>query len=59
MDMVAYFYRTIMKARAISLEAGQAKYRAIFISTTDYLEFKADVDTALKVDGLGDCIVTA
>lgn len=57
--MAAYFYRTIKRARATSLEAGQAKYRAIFINTDEYLEFKADVDTALEIDGLGDCIVTA
>jgi hypothetical protein len=59
MDMAAYFYRTIKRARAISLEAGQAKYRSIFINTSDYLEYRADTDTALEIDDLGDCIVTA
>lgn len=57
MNMVAYFVKTIKRARAISLAAGQAKYRAIF-TDPDYLEYKADVDTALEIDGYGDCIVT-
>ena len=48
----------IVNAREISLEAGQAKYRAYFIKTKLYAKYRADVDAILTVDGYADCIVT-
>jgi len=57
--MVAFIAMAIEKARKTGLEAGQAKYRAYFISTARYAEFKADVDEILTIDGYADCIVTA
>ena len=41
------------------LEAGQAKYRAFFITTTLWTRYQADTDTILTVDGYEACIVTA
>ena len=56
--MVTFIAKRIIEARKVSLEAGQAKYRAYFINTTMYLSYKSDVDTILTTDGYGDCIVT-
>lgn len=47
----------IEDARDVSLEAGQAKYRAYFINTKLWARYKADVDAILEVDGYADCIV--
>jgi hypothetical protein len=59
MDKMAEFIASrIIKARQTSLEAGQTKYRAYFINTTLYADWKNDVDTILTTDGYGDCIVT-
>ena len=55
--MVTFIAGRIELARKTSLEAGQAKYRAYFVSTTLYLDFKPDVDTFLTTDGKEDCIV--
>ena len=59
MNMVAFIAMAIEKARKTGPETGQAKYRAYFISTARYTEFKADVDEILTIDGYADCIVTA
>lgn len=59
MNMVTFIALAIEAARKVSLESGQAKYRAYFISTTRYAAFKADVDEILTLDGYGDCIMTA
>ena len=56
--MVGYIVKTIKRARAISLEAGQAKYRAYFVNTLNYAEEKIDLDVILGTDGFADCIVT-
>lgn len=55
--MSAFIARMIIKARAKSLEAGQAKYRAYFVNTHLYADYKADTDTILTTDGYADCIV--
>lgn len=47
----------IEEARDISLESGQAKYKAYFVNTKLYKKYKADVDAILTVDGYSDCIV--
>ena len=56
--MSAFIARAIEKKAKISIEEGQAKYRAYFVKTTLYLDWKEDVDAILEVDGYGDCIVT-
>lgn len=48
----------IEEARDVSLEKGQAKYRAYFVKTKLWARYKADVDAILTVDGYADCIVT-
>jgi hypothetical protein len=58
-DMAPFIASRIEKARDVSLESGQAKYRAFFISTNLYAAWKTDVDTILTTDGYEDCIVTA
>lgn len=58
--MSAYSAMIIKQAYdADGLEAGQARYRALFISTKIYSRYKADADTILSTDGYGDCIVNA
>lgn len=53
------FVATMIENQAdISLEKGQAKYRAYFINTSFYANKKATVDMILETDGYGDCIVT-
>jgi len=56
--MVTFIAMVIMRAGDISVEKGQAKYRAYFINTSLYLRYKADVDTILMTDGYDFCIVT-
>lgn len=58
-NMATFIAKMIMKARDVSLEEGQAKYRAYFVNTTLYLSWKSDVDTILQTEGYADCIVTA
>lgn len=56
--MVTFIAKQIEKAGDKSTAQGQAKYRAYFINTALYLDFKADVDSILEIDGYGECIVT-
>lgn len=56
--MSAFIARMIIKAADKSLEAGQAKYRAYFVKTKIYANYKDDVDTILRTDGYEDVIVT-
>lgn len=55
--MTPFISKMIKKQADKSIEAGQKKYRAYFIKTTLYLDYKDDVDTILRVDGYEDCIV--
>lgn len=57
--MVTFVVLRIEEARAISLEAGQAKYRAYFIKTKLYEAKRAEVEAVLVQDGFEDCIVKA
>jgi len=41
----------------ISLEKGQDKYRAYFITTLIYAKWKESVDSILTADGYANCIV--
>lgn len=56
--MNAFIARMIEQNAKISIEQGQQKYRAYFINTSLYLNWKADVDTILRTDGFDDVIVT-
>lgn len=56
--MASYIARHIMTDADESLEAGQAKYRAYFVSRNTYAKFQPDVDEILELSGYGDCIVT-
>lgn len=55
--MVTFIANQIIRERKVSLEKGQAKYRAYFVNTHIYLTYKADVETILKTDGYADAIV--
>ena len=57
--MVAFIAKQIEKAAKKSLEQGQAKYRAYFVKTDLYEDFREDVDTILRTDDFEDVIVNA
>lgn len=56
-DMTTFIARMIMKEADKSTVAGQKKYRAYFVRTILYKNWKEDVDTILKTDGYEDVIV--
>ena len=56
--MSSFIAQQIIKQAKISIEKGQAKYRAYFIKTSLYLGWKDEVDTILEIDGYAECIVT-
>lgn len=55
--MSTFIAKQIMKQADKSVELGQAKYRAYFVKTKLYLNWKEDVDAILSTDGYEDCIV--
>lgn len=55
--MTTFIARMIMKEADKSIEAGQKKYRAYFVNTKLYKNWKEDVDTILITDGYDDVIV--
>ena len=55
--MSPFISTMIMEQADISVEKGQAKYRAYFVKTPIYSKWKAEVDTILEVEGYEDCIV--
>lgn len=56
-DMTTFIASRIMEEADKSIEAGQKKYRAYFVRTSLYKNWKEDVDTILKTDGYEDVIV--
>ena len=58
-NMTTFIARMIMREADKSIEAGQKKYRAYFIKTSLYKNWKEDVDTILITDGYEDVIVEA
>ena len=56
--MTTFIARMIMKEADKSVTLGQKKYRAYFINTTLYKNWKEDVDTILITDGYENIIVT-
>ena len=57
--MATFISRMIMEKADKSIEAGQKKYRAYFVNTKLYKNWKEDVDTILVTDGYEDVIVEA
>lgn len=55
--MSTFIAKQIIKQAQKSLEAGQNKYRAYFVKTKIYEDWRADVDSILTVEGYEDCIV--
>ena len=59
--METFMAQRIEEARDISLEKGQAKYKAYFIKKNAaklYHRYQANVDTILTTDEYEDCIVS-
>ena len=56
--MSTFIAQRIMKDADISIQKGQAKYRAYFINTKIYAKYKEEVDVILATDGYDACIVT-
>lgn len=56
--MATFIAQMVMKQADISLEAGQAKYRAYFVNTKLYTKWQADTNAILEAEGYGECIVT-
>lgn len=56
-DMTTFIARMIMREADKSTAAGQKKYRAYFVRTSLYKNWKDDVDTILKTDGYDEVIV--
>lgn len=60
-NMVTFIAQMIENAREISLEQGQAKYRAYFVRITAkklYGKYQPEVNMILETDGYEDCIVS-
>ena len=55
--MATFIAQRIMEQADISIEKGQAKYRAYFVNTKIYAKYQADVNAILETDGYGECIV--
>lgn len=56
--MATFIAQMIEQQARISIEKGQAKYRAYFVRTSLYTKWQDDVNTILETDGFEDCIVT-
>ena len=55
--MNTFIAKMIMSQAKISLENGQAKYRAYFINTKLYSKWQEAVNATLVAEGYEDCIV--
>ena len=56
--MSSFIAKQIIKQAKISKEKGQSKYRAYFIKTPIYLDWKKKVDSILEIEGYENCIVS-
>lgn len=56
--MVAFIARMIEKQAEISTEKGIEKYKAYFVKTRLYKNYREDVDTILRTDGYEDVIIS-
>lgn len=57
--MENFISRMIKQNADVSLEQGQEKYRAYFVSISIYENYRTGVDEILTQDGYGNVIVTA
>ena len=55
--MVSFIARMIENQADISTEKGIAKYKAYFVKTRLYKNYRDDVDTILRTDGYDSVIV--
>lgn len=55
--MATFIARMIIEETKKSIDAGRNKYKAYFVNTILYKNWKKDVDTILNVDGYEDVIV--
>ena len=55
--MSTFIAKQIIKAGKVSEEKGIAKYKAYFVNTRIYEDWRADVDTILETEGYGNLIV--
>ncbi len=55
--MVTFIAKMIRKQADVSEEKGIAKYKAYFVKTKIYAEYRNDVDTILRTDGYENVIV--
>ena len=56
--MVAFIARMIEKQAKISTDKGIAKYKAYFVNTRIYEDYRADVDTILITDGYDEIVIS-
>ena len=56
--MSSFIAQQIIKQAKISIENGQIKYRAYFIKTSIYLDWKEEVDSILEIEGYEDCMIS-
>ena len=56
--MVAFIARMIEKQAEISTEKGTDKYKAYFVKTRLYKNYREDVDTILRTDGYENIIIS-
>ena len=55
--MATFIANAIIKAGKKSIEKGQEKYKAYFIKTHIYEDWRGDVDSILTVEGYAECII--
>ena len=56
--MVTFIAKMIKRQADISVEKGIAKYKAYFVKTRLYAEYRDDVDTILRTDGYDEVIIS-
>lgn len=57
--MVAFIANQIEKQARTSIEKGKDKYKAYFVKTRMYENYRAEVDTILATDGFEEVIIGA
>lgn len=57
--MIVFIAGRIMLDADNSTQQGQEKYKAYFVNTSIYQQYKNEVDTILRTDGYADVIVAA
>jgi hypothetical protein len=56
--MSAFIARMIEQAAKVSIANGKEKYKAYFVNTALYVNWKTEVDTILETDGYTEVIVS-